>query len=46
MKETLIFEKLANNDVRCNLCAHHCVIMDGKKGVWTFIQSDESLSRI
>ena len=33
MKEALLYEKLANNDVRCNLCAHHCVITDGKKGV-------------
>jgi pyruvate formate lyase activating enzyme len=33
MKEALLFEKLENNRVRCNLCAHHCVITNGKKGV-------------
>jgi pyruvate formate lyase activating enzyme len=33
MKEALLFEILENNCVRCNLCAHHCVIADGKKGV-------------
>jgi len=33
MKEALLYKKLDNNNVRCNLCAHHCVITDGKKGV-------------
>lgn len=33
MKEALLYEKLDGNQVRCNLCAHHCVIADGKKGV-------------
>jgi pyruvate formate lyase activating enzyme len=33
MKKALLYEKLANNGVRCHLCAHHCVITDGKKGV-------------
>ena len=33
MKEALLYKKLENNNVRCNLCAHHCVITDGKKGV-------------
>jgi pyruvate formate lyase activating enzyme len=33
MKEALLYETLADNKVRCHLCAHHCVIADGKKGV-------------
>jgi pyruvate formate lyase activating enzyme len=33
MKEAMLYEKLSDNKVRCNLCAHHCVIPDGKRGV-------------
>jgi len=33
MKEAALYEKLADNGVRCNLCAHRCVIAEGKKGV-------------
>ncbi len=33
MKEAMFFEKLAENRVKCNLCRHHCVIEDGKKGI-------------
>ncbi len=33
MKEAMLYEKLSDNKVRCNLCAHHCVIADGKQGV-------------
>jgi pyruvate formate lyase activating enzyme len=33
MQEAMLYEKLARNRVRCNLCAHHCVIADGKRGV-------------
>lgn len=29
----MLYEKLTENRVRCNLCAHRCVIADGKKGV-------------
>jgi pyruvate formate lyase activating enzyme len=32
-KEAVLYEKLSNNKVRCNLCAHRCVIADGKKGI-------------
>jgi pyruvate formate lyase activating enzyme len=32
-KEALLYERLTQNRVRCNLCAHHCVIPDGKLGV-------------
>lgn len=33
MKEAMLYEKLDRNRVRCHLCAHYCVIADGKKGV-------------
>jgi len=33
MKEALLYQKLAGNQVRCDLCAHRCVINAGKKGL-------------
>ena len=33
MKEAMLYEKLPENRVRCNLCAHQCSIGDGKKGI-------------
>ncbi|MGC9521992.1 MAG: AmmeMemoRadiSam system radical SAM enzyme [Anaerolineae bacterium] len=33
MKEAMLYERLPEGRVRCNLCAHRCVIADGKKGV-------------
>jgi len=33
MKEAMLYEKLSDDRVRCNLCAHRCVIADGKMGV-------------
>ena len=32
-KEALLYEKLSGNKVRCNLCAHHCLIFDDHKGI-------------
>ncbi len=32
-KEALLYEKLPDGKVRCGLCAHHCVIANGKKGI-------------
>ena len=32
-KEAMLYEKLPEAKVRCNLCAHRCVIADGKKGI-------------
>ena len=32
MLEAKLYEKLAGNRIRCHLCAHHCVIADGKRG--------------
>jgi pyruvate formate lyase activating enzyme len=33
MKEALLYEKLDEARVRCNLCAHRCVIAPGHKGI-------------
>ena len=33
MKEALLYKKLDNQKVQCNLCAHHCVIAEGKRGI-------------
>jgi pyruvate formate lyase activating enzyme len=33
MKEALFYEKLDNHAVQCHLCAHHCVISQGKRGI-------------
>ena len=33
MKEALFYEKLDNYAVQCHLCAHHCVIARGKRGI-------------
>jgi len=32
MKEALLYQKLEKSRVKCNLCAHPCVINPGKKG--------------
>jgi pyruvate formate lyase activating enzyme len=33
MKQAMLSESITNNRVRCNLCAHRCVIKEGKFGV-------------
>jgi len=33
MKEAMLYEKLEENRVRCNLCAHRCLIKEGKRGI-------------
>jgi len=33
MKEAMLYEKLADERVRCHLCAHRCAIADGKLGI-------------
>jgi len=33
MKEAMLYEKLESKKVRCNLCAHRCVIPEGDYGV-------------
>ncbi len=33
MKEAMLYEKLEDNRVRCNLCNHRCLIADGERGI-------------
>jgi len=39
MKEALLYKKLSDDVVRCNLCAHHCRIEPGKFGICTVRQN-------
>ncbi|UCF72892.1 MAG: AmmeMemoRadiSam system radical SAM enzyme [Deltaproteobacteria bacterium] len=33
MKEAMLYEKLSDSKVRCNLCSHRCSIKDGNYGI-------------
>jgi pyruvate formate lyase activating enzyme len=33
MKEAMLYEKLDKGKVKCNLCAHRCLIVPGKRGI-------------
>jgi len=33
MKEAMFYEKLSDDKVRCNLCAHHCTIHQDRRGI-------------
>lgn len=33
MKEAMFYEKLADGRIRCYLCAHHCTIHEGRRGI-------------
>jgi pyruvate formate lyase activating enzyme len=33
MKEAMLFQRLKNQRVRCDLCAHRCVVGDGQRGL-------------
>jgi pyruvate formate lyase activating enzyme len=33
MKEALLYEKLSDNEVRCALCNHYCLVPDNSKGI-------------
>ncbi len=33
LKEAILYERLPDKSVRCKLCAHYCVVKDGKRGV-------------
>lgn len=33
MKEALLYQKLESNKVRCDLCAHRCLLTEGKTGI-------------
>ena len=33
MKESMFYESMSENRVRCNLCSHNCKIHEGKRGI-------------
>ncbi len=33
MNEAMFYEKLGTNKVKCFLCSHYCVILEGKRGI-------------
>ncbi len=33
MREAMLYEPIGDHEVRCNLCAHHCKIQDGQRGI-------------
>jgi pyruvate formate lyase activating enzyme len=43
MKEAMFYEKLDENKVRCFLCAHHCLIKDGKRGLCAVRENKEGI---
>jgi len=41
MKEASFYQKLKNKKVRCNLCAHQCLIAEGKRGI-CFVRENQN----
>ena len=33
MKEAMLYEKLSESKVKCNLCSHRCIIKDDRYGI-------------
>ena len=33
MKEAMLYEKIDDKKVRCNLCNHRCIILSSKRGI-------------
>lgn len=40
MKEALLYKKLEDNKVQCNVCNHHCTILPTKRGICGVRQND------
>lgn len=43
MKEAMWYEKLEDNKVKCHLCAHRCVIREGKRGFCVVRENREGI---
>lgn len=43
MKEALLYEKLAEQKVKCNLCAHRCQIGEGRRGICAVRENKEGV---
>jgi len=43
MKEALLYKKLSENKVRCDLCNHRCVIKEGQRGICGVRENKEGI---
>ena len=43
IKKAFLYEKLKDEKVRCNLCPHHCVITEGKRGICGVKENTEGI---
>lgn len=42
-KEALFYDRLADNVVQCKLCAHHCLVKPGRKGICLVRQNNDGI---
>lgn len=42
-KEALLFRKLEDETIQCNLCAHRCIIKNGKRGICRVRENDNGI---
>jgi pyruvate formate lyase activating enzyme len=40
MREAMLYDRIENSRVRCNLCAHRCIIADGSRGICQVREND------
>jgi pyruvate formate lyase activating enzyme len=40
MREAMLYERVEDSRVRCNLCAHRCIIADGSRGICQVREND------
>lgn len=43
LKEAMLYEELAEGKVKCNLCAHRCIIAPSKKGICCVRQNTDGI---
>ncbi len=43
MKEAMFYEKLDDHKVRCFLCAHHCIVPEGRRGICSVRENREGV---
>lgn len=43
MKEAYLYEKLEHQQVRCQLCAHRCLISEGKRGICSVRENQKGI---
>jgi pyruvate formate lyase activating enzyme len=41
--EAYLYESLENNNVKCNLCSHRCVIKDGHRGICSVRENESGI---